>query len=257
MIKFKHYIAELFDRKVPFKLSNTGDYGWGYDFILMYDRGKPTNAPRGKELEKFVDSWFKKQGIDMAEASREERERQLPLFNKEFKAFSYTVGFDNIEFLSDAEYAELALMSDGDIKKDVWELSFAMRESTLQLQTMGRPSVTGRYYWSWDGGTDEDINRFSGADAAMILGAVTDIAVEFVKQKKPRGIILGTKPTANPSRGRIYKMLARSAAKKTGGKYHEIENPRSGMANGVIVWFDNDNPFRFFDFPNSPYEQKP
>lgn len=244
MIEFKRYIAELFDRKVPYKLSHTGDYGWGYDFILMNDRRKPTNAPRGKELEKFVDSWFKKQGIDMAEASREERERQLPLFNKEFKAFSYTVGFDNIG-ISD-EYSELALISDGDIRKNVWELSFSMRESTLELQTMGRPSVTGRYYWSWDAGTDEDINQFSGADAAMILGAVTDIAVDFVKQKKPRGIILGTKETANPARGRIYKMLARSAAKKTGATVHEIDSPRIGMVNGVIVWFDKEEPFKLY-----------
>lgn len=255
MKSYKSFITELFDRKVPYKLSHTGDYGWGYDFILMYNGGKPTNAPRGKELEKFVDSWFSKKGIDMAVASSEERQRQLPLFNKEFKVFSYTVGFDKISI--DDQYSELELMSDGDIKKDVWELSFSMREATLELQTMGRPSVTGRYYWSWDAGTDEDINQFSGADAAMILGAVTDIAVDFVKQKKPRGIVLGTKPTANPARGRIYKMLARSAAKKTGGEYHEINEPRIGMANGVIVWFDQKNPFRFLGVPDSPYQQKP
>jgi nucleoside diphosphate kinase len=90
----------------------------------------------------------------------------------------------------------------------------------------------------------------------MILGAVTDIAVDFVKQKKPRGIILGTKETANPARGRIYKMLARSASKNTGGVVHEIDNPRTGMANGVMVWFDDDNPFRLLGFPDSSYQQK-
>jgi hypothetical protein len=241
MKSYSQYITELFDRKVPFKLSNSGDYAWGYYFVIMYQNGKPTNAPQGKQLEKFVDSWFMKKGIDMGGATREERERQLALFNKEFTAFSYTVGFDHAGI--DRLYSELAIMTDGDIKKDVWELSFTMHQSTLKLQTIGRPSVTGRYYWDWDGGTSEDINRFSGADAAMILGAVTDIAMDFVKQKKPRGIILGTKPTANPARGRIYKTIARAAAKKAGGTYHEIDSPREGMVNGVMIWFDESNPF--------------
>ena len=150
------------------------------------------------------------------------------------------------------EYAELELMSDGDIRKGVWELDFAMRQASLELQTIGRPSVTGRYYWSWDEGTDEDVNQFSGADAAMILGAVTDAAKDFVKTKKPRGIILGTKETANPARGRIYKMLARSAAREMGGEVVEVGNPRERMANGVVVWFDRENPFRILDYP---YEQ--
>lgn len=237
MIEFKQYIAELFDRKIPVNLSSTGDTSWGYTFILMYKNGKPQLAPRGKDLEKFVEDHFAKQGI--------ERQSITPVqLNQAFKGVAYIVEFYNIKY--EKEYAELELISDGDIRNGVWELSFTMREATVEFQTSGRPSVSGRYYWKWDTGTDDDVNRFSAADAAMILGAVTDAAVDFVKQKKPRGIILGTKTTANPARGRIYKMLARAAAKKTGGTFHETETSRDRMANGVIVWFDKEEPFKLY-----------
>jgi len=201
----------------------------------MYKNGKPELAPRGKDLEKFVEDYFAKQGI--------ERQNITPAqLSQAFKGVAYNVEFYNIKY--EKEYAELELISDGDIRNGVWELAFTMREATVEFQiTSGRPP-SGRYFWSWGVGTDDDVNRFSAADAAMILGAVTDAAVDFVKQKKPRGIILGTKTTANPARGRIYKMLARSAAKKTGGTFHEMETSRDRMANGVMVWYDDDNPFR-------------
>jgi len=256
MKNYRTLISELFDRKIPMKPFTTGDTSWGYNFILMYIGGKPTLAPRGKDLEKFVHEWFQKtRGVDIAVLPRDTvQSDHLPLFNREFRAVAYTIGLHDIKY--DKEYAELELMSDGDIRNDVWELDFGMRESSLELQTMGRPSVTGRYYWSWDAGTDDDVNQFSGADAAMILGAVTDAAKDFVRQKKPRGIILGTKETANPARGRIYKMLARSAAREMGGEVVEVDNARERMANGVVVWFDRENPFRVLGFPDSPYEQK-
>jgi hypothetical protein len=254
MKNYRTLISELFDRKIPMKPFTTGDSSWGYNFILMYVNGKPTIAPRGKDLEKFVHEWFlKTKRLDIAPLPRDAVQSDyLPLFNKEFRAVAYTIGLHDIRY--DKEYAELELMSDGDIRNDVWELDFGMRESNIELQTMGRPSVTGRYYWSWDAGTDDDVNQFSGADAAMILGAVTDAAKDFVRQKKPRGIILGTKVTANPARGRIYKMLARSAAREMGGEVIEVSDAREGMANGVMVWFDRENPFRILDYP---YEQNP
>lgn len=235
MKTYKSLITELFDRKIPIKPSITGDNSWGYTFILIYKDGKAELAPQGKDLEKMVEDHFSKQEVKREDITPAE-------LQKAFKGVAYTVEFYNIRY--EKEYAELELASDGDIRNGVWELAFSMREATPQFQTMGRPSVTGRYYWEWDGGTDDDVNRFSASDAAMILGAVTDAAVDFVKRKKPRGIILGTKETANPARGRIYKMLARSAAKKTGGTVHEMDNPRPLMANGVIVWFDKTNPFR-------------
>lgn len=235
MKTYKSLISELFDRKIPIKPSSTSDNLWGYTFIFLHKDGKLVLAPRGKDLEKMVEDHFTKQGV--------KREEITPVqLRKAFKGVAYSVDFYNIKH--EKEYYELELMSDGDIRNEVWELSFTMREAAPEFQTMGRPSVTGRYYWEWDEGTDEDVNQFSGADAAMILGAVVDAAVDFVKQKKPRGIIIGTKETANPARGRIYRMLARSAAKKTDGVVHELDSPRPRMANGAVVWFDKTNPFR-------------
>jgi hypothetical protein len=256
MKTYRRFITELFDRKIPTKLFSTGDREWNYNFVLMYRGGKSEVAPRGKDLEKFVHEWFlKNKGVDISTLPRDEVESNyLPLFNKAFRGVAYIITFHDIKF--DKEYSSLELMSDGDIRNGVWELDFTMREATIELQTIGRPSVSGRYYWAWDAGTDEDVNQFSGADAAMILGAVADAAKDFVKKKKPRGIILGTKETANPARGRIYKMLARSAAQEMGGEVIEVGNARDRMANGVIVWFDRENPFRVVGFPDSPYEQK-
>jgi hypothetical protein len=51
-------------------------------------------------------------------------------------------------------------------------------------------------------------------------------------------------------------MLARSAAREMGGEVVEVDNARERMANGVLVWFDRENPFRVLGFPDSPYEQK-
>lgn len=232
---FRQYITELFDRKVPVDLSSTGDTSWDYTFILMNKNGKLIPAPRGKDLEKFVEDHFAKQGIEAKDITPVQ-------LSQAFTGVSYGVEFYNIKY--EKEYAELELMTDRAIRNGVWELSFTMREANVKFKVGGRPSVIyGRYYWHWDAGVDDDVNRFSAADAAMILGAVTDAAVDFVKQKKPRGIIFGTKTTANPARGRIYKMLARAAAKKTGGVVHEIDSPRPGMVNGGIVWFDKSNPF--------------
>lgn len=241
MKAFRRFVTELFDRKIPVNPFSMSDLSWGYNFVLFSDGGKNKVAPTGKDLEKFVDDWFKAKGIDMASEPRDKRAEHLSLFNQEFKAVIYTINFDNIRF--EKAYNELALISRADIRYDVWELSFVMRKADLQLRTIGRPSVSGRYYWHGDVGTDDDINQFSAADAAMILGAVTDAAKDFVKRMKPRGIILGTKLTANPARGRIYKAIARAAARETGGEFHELDEPRAGMANGAIVWYDKDDRF--------------
>lgn len=257
MRNFKSYITELFDRKVPVRNSSTGDTSWAYRFILMENGGRLVVAPEGKELEAWVNDKLRESGIP--EPKRIPTEELSGIVKKAFnpatlKVMAYTVGFFNIKF--EKAYNELELMSDGDIRKGVWELDFSMREAELSVHTRGRIGITGRYYWEWDAGTDDDINQFSGADAAMILGAVTDAAKDFVRQKKPRGLIFGTKETANPARGRIYKAIAKQAASKTGGKVIEVGAARDGMANGVMVWFDRKNPFRVVGFPDSPYEQK-
>lgn len=238
---FKEYITELFDRKVEYRQTVQDNGLWGYNFIFIDEGDGLKPAPRGKDLERYVDK---------TTSPNSTPGQKIQEFNNRVKVYSYIVNFDDIsKSYIKTEYSELALISNVDIFDRVWELSFDMRKSELDLMKGGRPSITGKYYYSWDVGTDEDINIFSGANAAMILGAVRDIAKDFVEKKKPRGIILGTKLTANPARGRIYKNLARIAARETGGELHELDFAREGMKNGAMVWFDTKNPF------NLPYQK--
>ena len=260
MKTYKTFISELFDRKIPMKPSSTGDTTWGYTFVLMNKGGKAELAPQGKDLEAFVIGWFLKNKSTDIVPTLGSYDWDMVFgdsmieFAKEFKPVAYTVEFYNIKFEKD--YSDLELMSDGDIRNNVWELSFSMREASLTTAKRGMPGRTGRFLWNWDTGTDEEVNRFSAADAAMILGAVTDAAKDFVNKKNPRGIIFGTKETANPARGRIYRMIARVTARETGGEVTEIDSPRTAMANGVVVWFDKKNPFILAGEKTNPYPQK-
>lgn len=83
---------------------------------------------------------------------------------------------------------------------------------------------------------------FSAATASDIIGTVVTIAKQFEKDQKPRGIIFGSKVTANPARGRIYKMLAKRTATAVGATLIDID-ARYDMKQGGIVWLDKQNPF--------------
>lgn len=243
MKRFSQYITELFDRKIPVRSWDTGGSTESYLFTLMRNSvtGRLEIAPEKAELDALVEKWIGKHGGD-----------GISELNKEAPAFAYVVSFTDISRDNPKIYSELQLMSDGDIMDRVWEISFVMKAAEITKRTTGRPSTHGKYTYNWKSSTDEDINQFSGPDAAMILGGVVDAAREFYRAKNPRGFIIGTKPTANPARGRIYKALARVAGRELGGDVTDIPYARSGMKDGAMIWFDRSNPFKLVGLPTSP-----
>jgi hypothetical protein len=91
---------------------------------------------------------------------------------------------------------------------------------------------------------ENPLNEAVLTQIGSVLGAVVDASREFVKNNDPvRGIIIGTKTSANPARGRIYKALARKAAGAVGGTVHELDIARGGMAAPTIVWLDKQHKF--------------
>lgn len=250
MKRFSRFITELFDRKIPVWAWDTGGSTESYLFYLIRnpDTGRLDVAPQKHDLTAFVDHWILKHGLETVD-HRASTQEGIDRLNSTAPSYAYLVSFHNIKTDMPFAYAELQLMSDGDLKDNVWEISFTMHRAKIETRTMGRASALGKYTYKWTDSTDEDINQFSGADAAMILGGVVDAARDFYKRKKPRGFIVGTKPTANPARGRIYKTLARMAGREFGAEVTEVEEARQGMKDAAVIWFDRSNPFRLAGLP--------
>ena len=236
MRSFAQYIIELFDRKGDFQLSQSGtDFVYTFEMLHDHRSNKISFAPVGKELDKFVE--------DQAEEA--EKTRHLPPV---IYGYQYEVTFTNIQYKK--EYAELELMTMGtktDIRNEVYELSFVQHKAMVMKKKgisagLAYNANASKHFWARTSSSDDDLNMFSAATASDIIGTVVTIAKEFEKDQKPRGIIFGSKVTANPARGRIYKMLAKRTAAAVGATLIDID-ARYDMKQGGIVWLDKQNPF--------------
>lgn len=222
MIDFRSYLAELFDR--TFELEDN------YSFLVQEKGGRLLPVPSGgAALDAWVEENFK---------------GTVP------NVYRYLVTFTELQWIEG--YEEFMLHYGITSRIDIYELGFERRlveldRARLRPRPVGSdPKKYSHYYWrSMDiSGSDEDLNWLGAGDASAIIGTVVEAAKRFVKQNRPRGIVIGTKSDANPARGRIYKALARKAAAAANGTVYDLAVAR-GMAAPAIIWFrKDDNPFK-------------
>ena len=239
MNTFRSYLAELFDTKFPL-------HRMGYNqfiFHVQHKGGRLTPVPdRGSELTQWVEK-----ELGVTPQSHEDHKQKF--YSRKAGVFVYSVEFTPLVQIRN-EYPEFLLFY-GLEPDGIYELSFSRRSTSLERMPprpypVGtKPKDISAFYWKFDdGGSDEDLNWLDTGGAAAVLGAVVDAAREFVKANDPvRGIIIGTKTSANPARGRIYKALARKAAGAVGGKVHELDFAREGMAASTVIWLDKQHKF--------------
>jgi hypothetical protein len=234
MINFRTYLTELFDR--TFELEKREYAGYErqgeYIFVVQEKGGRLLPVPLGgAALDRWVD---------------ENYDGDTPT------VYTYVVNFTEISWFK-GEYAEFALFYGIENTEGIYELGFDRRGTELrrrrpQPKPVGSPPKdTSTYFWSYVHrlSTDEDLNWLGAGDASSVIGTVVEAAKRFVKETRPRGIVIGTKANANPARGRIYKALARRAATATNGTVYDTAMARGDMAAPAIVWFDKGkNPFK-------------
>jgi hypothetical protein len=239
MIDFRAYLTELFETK--FSLHRRG-----YNQFVFYVQEKGGRLNPVPDSGDKLTQWVEKE-IGITPQNHEDHKESF--YARKAGVYVYSVEFTPLLEIQN-EYPEFLLFY-GVEPDSVFELSFSRRSTSLERMPP-RPYPVGTkrkdispFYWAFDEGTDEDLNWLSTGAAASVLGAVVDASREFVKTEPVRGIIFGTKTSANPARGRIYKALARRAAAATGGKMYELGVAREGMAAPAIAWFDKSNdPFK-------------
>ena len=238
MIDFRSYLTELFDTKFPLQ-------SMGYNQFIFHVQekgGRLTPVPdRGDKLTRWVEK-------ELAVTPQSHEDHKQDFYAIKAGVYVYSVEFTPLVQIRN-EYPEFLLFY-GLEPDGIYELSFSRRSASLERMPprpypVGtKPKDISAFYWGFEAGTDEDLNWLSAGSASAVLGAVVDAAREFVKNNHPvRGIIIGTKTSANPARGRIYKSLARKAAGAVGGKVHELDFAREGMAAPTIIWLDKQHKF--------------
>ncbi len=238
MIDFRSYLTELFDTKFPLQ-------SMGYNQFIFHVQekgGRLTPVPdRGSELTRWVEK-------ELGVTPQSHEDHKQDFYAIKAGVYVYSVEFTPLVQIRN-EYPEFLLFY-GVEPDGIYELSFSRRSASLERMPprpypVGtKPKDISAFYWGFEEGTDEDLNWLSTGGAAAVLGAVVEAAREFVKNNHPvRGIIIGTKTSANPARGRIYKALARKAAGAVGGKVHELDFAREGMAAPTIIWLDKQHKF--------------
>jgi hypothetical protein len=239
MIDFRSYLTELFDTK--FSLHSMG-YNQ-FIFHVQEKDGRLIPVPdRGSKLTQWVET-------ELGVTPESHFDSLHKFYTKKARVYVYSVEFTPLVQIRN-EYPEFLLFY-GLEPDGIYELSFSRRSTSLERMPprpypVGtKPKDISKFYWKFDdSGTDEDLNWLSTGGAASVLGAVVDASREFVKNNDPvRGIIIGTKTSANPARGRIYKALARKAATAVGGTVHELDIAREGMAAPTIIWLDKQHKF--------------
>lgn len=224
MIDFRSYLTELFDR--TFELTDN------YTFLVQEKGGRLLPVPSvGAELDAWVEENFNGTTPNV---------------------YRYVINFTELWMMDGYEEFKLFYGLEHRDMEGIYELGFERR--LVELDRLIRPRPVGsdpkkfsRYYWRSIGitGTDEDLNWLGAGEASAIIGTVVEAAKRFVKQNRPRGIIIGTKAEANPARGRIYKALARRAAAAANGTVYDLALARGDMAAPAIVWFrKGKNPFK-------------
>lgn len=223
MIDFRSYLAELFDR--TFELTDN------YTFLVQEKGGRLLPVPEGGAT---LDAWVE-----------ENFNGTTP------NVYRYVITFTELWMMEG--YEEFMLYYGITNRIGIYELGFERRlveldRARLRPRPVGSdPKKFSRYYWRSIGitGTDEDLNWLGAGEASAIIGTVVEAAKRFVKQNRPRGIIIGTKAEANPARGRIYKALARKAAAAANGTVYDLAMARGDMAAPAMVWFrKGKNPFK-------------
>ena len=238
MNTFRSYLTELFDTKFPLK-------SMGYNQFIFHVQekgGRLTSVPdRGDKLTRWVEK-------ELGVTPQSHEDHKQDFYAIKAGVYVYSVEFTPLVQIRN-EYPEFLLFY-GVEPDGIYELSFSRRSASLERMPprpypVGtKPKDISAFYWGFEAGTDEDLNWLSAGSASAVLGAVVDAAREFVKNNHPvRGIIIGTKTSANPARGRIYKALARKAAGAVGGKVHELDFAREGMAAPTIIWLDKQHKF--------------
>ena len=238
MIDFRSYLTELFDTKFPLQ-------SMGYNQFIFHVQekgGRLTSVPdRGDKLTRWVEK-------ELGVTPQSHEDHKQDFYAIKAGVYVYSVEFTPLVQIRN-EYPEFLLFY-GVEPDGIYELSFSRRSASLERMPprpypVGtKPKDISAFYWGFEAGTDEDLNWLSAGSASAVLGAVVDAAREFVKNNHPvRGIIIGTKTSANPARGRIYKALARKAAGAVGGKVHELDFAREGMAAPTIIWLDKQHKF--------------
>ena len=238
MNTFRSYLTELFDTKFPLQ-------SMGYNQFIFHVQekgGRLTSVPdRGDKLTRWVEK-------ELGVTPQSHEDHKQDFYAIKAGVYVYSVEFTPLVQIRN-EYPEFLLFY-GVEPDGIYELSFSRRSASLERMPprpypVGtKPKDISAFYWGFEAGTDEDLNWLSAGSASAVLGAVVDAAREFVKNNHPvRGIIIGTKTSANPARGRIYKALARKAAGAVGGKVHELDFAREGMAAPTIIWLDKQHKF--------------
>ena len=240
MIDFRSYLTELFDTKFPLQ-------SMGYNQFIFHVQekgGRLTPVPdRGDKLTRWVEK-------ELAVTPQSHEDHKQKFYSRKAGVFVYSVEFTPLVQIRN-EYPEFLLFY-GLEPDGIYELSFSRRSASLERMPprpypVGtKPKDISAFYWGFEAGTDEDLNWLSAGSASAVLGAVVDAAREFVKNNHPvRGIIIGTKTSANPARGRIYKALARRAAAAANGTVYDLALARGDMAAPAMVWFrKGKNPFK-------------
>ena len=227
MTPFNSYLTEIFDTHYPWRLVSSGScaYGecWDYQFDCVKLRGSDRWIPE-IDLDIPIGRPVSTAQVDAALQKRQqqyagERQRVVVSFTRKMGSAAFRE-WSHMSKTLDRSGKEL-LLSDWE---QIWELGFG-----TYIDSDGS---------GYDAGTDEDIGGGDRGHVNRIFGTIIQIAQAFVTQKKPKGIMWGTKPGANPARAVIYGGIAKRLAGGMGAKLLALPSPRpSEMANCQTAWW--------------------
>ena len=169
---------------------------------------------------------------------------------------SYLVGFAPLRAMGDA-YSSLSSIINPDIPPisralfwdNLYELWFSADDAVVGFpngKSKTFPANDLGWVCSSDDcmtGTDNDLGIMSGASAISVFNTLLAIIEDFIKVKRPMGIIIGSKLGAKSARPAIYKRIAKMAAQKLGGTVYDLDQYRTpqarpGLMHGVLVTFN-------------------
>lgn len=224
---FNSYLTEIFDTHYPWRLVSSGScaYGecWDYQFDCVKLKGSDRwipeielGLPKGRPVSTAQ--------MDAAVQKRQQkfpgqRQRIIVNFTRKMGSVAHRE-WSQISKSINRTGKEM-LLSDWE---QVWELGFG---TFIDLDGSG-----------YDAGTDEDIGGGDRAHVNRIFGTIIVITQAFVAQKKPKGIMWGSKPGANPARAVIYSGIAKRLSGSMGAKLLTIPSPKPWeMTNCQTAWW--------------------
>lgn len=227
---FHSYLTEIFDTHYPWRLVSSGSCSsgecWDYQFDCLKLQGTnkwipeiELDIPKGRPVSVAqVDAALQKRRQQYAG----ERQRIIVTLTRKMGSAAFR------------EWSTIAKQQSKNFRLEDWEQVWELGFGTF-IDTDGS---------GYDEGTDEDIGGKDPAHATRIFGTIIRIVQAFVIQKKPKGIMWGTKPGANPARKIIYSGIAKRLAMGMGGKIIDIPTPRRGeITNCQVAWFGKTSLF--------------